>query len=45
MKLSRSTEFERLGNGEEYAGLGQRLFATDAGEFGLLETRSVAFNA
>jgi type VI secretion system protein ImpE len=45
MKLSRTTEFEQLGAGEEYAGLGQRLLATDAGEFGLLETRSVTFNA
>ena len=43
IRLSRKTEWEEAGEGF-YFGKGQRLFATDAGEYPLLETLVVKFN-
>jgi type VI secretion system protein ImpE len=40
--LARRTEWQDIGGGE-YAGLGQRMFATDAGEYPLLDTRLITF--
>jgi type VI secretion system protein ImpE len=40
LKLSRRTEWTDAGS-ETYVGLGQKMFATDMGEFSLLDVRSV----
>ena len=42
IRLARRTDWTE-GAGGEYRGLGQRLLATDAGEFPLLQTRAVVF--
>ena len=42
MKLSRTTEWEDVGN-ETFAGLGQRLFATDKTEVSIMDTRNFQF--
>lgn len=42
IKLSRKTVWQDQGN-ELFTGLGQRLLATDAGEFPLLDTRTIEF--
>lgn len=42
MKLSRSTEWEDVGN-QTFAGLGQRLFVTDTTEVSLMDTRNFQF--
>ena len=42
LKLSRRTEWTDAGS-ETYLGLGQKMFATDAGEFSLLDVRSIDF--
>lgn len=42
MKLSRSTAWEDLG-GEVFAGLGQRLFATDQSEVSIMDARNFQF--
>ncbi|GAB2549048.1 type VI secretion system accessory protein TagJ [Rhodanobacter koreensis] len=42
--LARRTDWTDLG-GECYAGSGQRMLATDAGEYPLLDIRSISFNA
>ena len=43
LRLSRMTEWRELGP-STYAGIGQRMWATDAGEFALLDTREIVFN-
>ncbi len=43
IKLAKVTEWEDLGS-ETYAGHGQRLFATDAGDLALMDLREVTFN-
>jgi type VI secretion system protein ImpE len=40
IQLARRTEWTQL-SGEFYWGLGQRFFATDAGEYPILETRTI----
>jgi len=40
LRLSRMTEWRELGPAT-YAGVGQRMWATDAGEFALLDTREI----
>jgi type VI secretion system protein ImpE len=40
LRLARKTEWQSLG-GEHYAGLGQRVFSSDADEIGLLEVREL----
>lgn len=42
--LARKTEWLEIGDGA-YAGLGQRMFVTDAGEFPLLQCRELSFGA
>lgn len=42
IRMSRKTEWRELAE-SSYAGLGQRLLATDAGEYPLLEVREIAF--
>ena len=42
IRMSRKTEWRELAE-SSYAGLGQRLLATDAGEYSLLEVREIAF--
>jgi len=42
--LARRTDWSDLG-GECFAGCGQRMLATDAGEYPLLDIRSITFNA
>ncbi|WP_310385756.1 type VI secretion system accessory protein TagJ [Roseateles sp.] len=44
LALSRSTEWRSSGV-DEFVGLGQRLFATDAADFALMDIRSVTLNA
>jgi type VI secretion system protein ImpE len=41
--LSRRTEWSGLGN-DQYRGIGQRLWATDADDIALMDVRSVVFN-
>ncbi len=43
IQLGRRTEWIELG-GDSYAGLGQRLLATDAGEYPLLDVRHISFD-
>ena len=43
LRLSRSTEWTDLGH-EHVAGLGQRMWLTDSGEYALLDVRRVSFN-
>ncbi len=43
IKLAKVTEWEDLGS-DTYAGHGQRLFATDAGDLALMDLREVTFN-
>jgi len=43
IKLAKVTEWVDLGS-DTYAGHGQRLFATDAGDIALMDLREVAFN-
>ena len=43
LMLARKTAWEEAG--QDYFGLGQRMFATDAGEFALMDLRSLSFNA
>lgn len=43
IRMSRKTEWREL-SGSSYAGLGQRLLATDAGEYSLLEVREITFD-
>jgi type VI secretion system protein ImpE len=46
LALSRSTEWRSRGAADdEFIGLGQRLFATDAADFALMDIRSVLLNA
>jgi len=42
--LARRTDWLDLGN-ECYAGCGQRMLTTDAGDYPLLDIRSITFNA
>ena len=42
MKLSRTTEWEDLGN-DMFAGLGQRLLTTDQSDVSLMDTRNFQF--
>ena len=42
IRMSRKTEWRELAE-SSYAGLGQRLLATDTGEYSLLEVREIAF--
>lgn len=42
IRMSRKTEWRELAD-SSYAGLGQRLLTTDAGEYPLLEVREIAF--
>ena len=42
LRLSRMTEWRELGP-ETYVGVGQRMWATDVGEFALLDTREIVF--
>ena len=42
--LARKTSWEQIGE-EMYQGLGQRVFFTDAGDYGLLDIRRIAFNS
>ena len=42
LQLARKTEWQDAGS-DEYRGLGQRVFATDGGEFGLCDVRKIAF--
>lgn len=42
IKLARRTEW--LEHGGDYRGIGQRLFATDAGEYALLDVRRIEFD-
>lgn len=44
IQLARKTEWVSLG-GEQYAGLGQRVLATDQGDFGLLDLRELTLAA
>jgi type VI secretion system protein ImpE len=44
LRLSRMTEWREVGP-STYAGIGQRMWATDAGEFALLDTREIVFSA
>jgi len=44
IRMSRKTEWRELAEAS-YAGLGQRLLATDAGEYSLLEVRDITFDA
>ncbi len=44
VRLARKTDWRQLGS-DAYAGLGQRIIATDAAEAGLLEIRSVRIGA
>jgi type VI secretion system protein ImpE len=44
VKLSRKTEWTDVG-AETFTGLGQRTFATDGGEYPLLEVRSIVFTS
>jgi type VI secretion system protein ImpE len=43
-KLSRKTDWQSH-PGETYFGIGQRMLATDAGEYPLLEVREIVFDA
>lgn len=43
LRLSRMTEWRELGPAT-HAGIGQRMWATDAGEFALLDTREIVFS-
>jgi type VI secretion system protein ImpE len=43
LRLSRMTTWRDLGS-ETYVGVGQRMWATDAGEFALLDTREIHFS-
>lgn len=43
LQLARATEWSQV-DGETFLGLGQRMFATDAGEHPLLETREIVFD-
>lgn len=43
LALARVTEWESLKDGV-YTGVGQRLLTTDAGDFALMDTRSITFN-
>ena len=43
IRMARKTEWTERGEGV-YVGAGQRLFATDAGEYPLLEVRSISFS-
>ncbi|QHQ36551.1 type VI secretion system accessory protein TagJ [Algicella marina] len=42
-KLSRSTEWQDLG-GETFVGIGQRMMATEAGDFPLMDIREITFD-
>ena len=44
IRLSRKTEWQDLG-GDVYHGMGQRMLATDAGEYPLLEVRDIMLNS
>jgi type VI secretion system protein ImpE len=44
IRMSRKTEWRELAE-SSYAGLGQRLLATDANEYSLLEVRDIVFDA
>ena len=44
IRLARKTEWTDLGS-ENYTGLGQRMLATDGGDFALLDVRSIKFDA
>jgi len=48
IRLSRKTEWEQLGDGDAadglYCGMGQRMLATDAGEFALLDIRQLVLH-
>jgi type VI secretion system protein ImpE len=44
IQMARKTEWTALG-GEQYAGLGQRVLATDQGDFGLLDLRDLTLAA
>ena len=44
LKLARRTDWLSQ-PADTYLGLGQRMFATDAGEYPLLETREIVFDA
>jgi type VI secretion system protein ImpE len=44
LRMSRKTEWRELAD-SSYAGLGQRLLATDASEYSLLEVRDIVFDA
>lgn len=44
LKLSRRTDWQSQ-PADTYLGLGQRMFATDAGEYSLLEIREIVFDA
>jgi type VI secretion system protein ImpE len=43
LRLARKTDWQSIDE-ETYFGIGQRMFATDAGEFALLDTRSIELN-
>lgn len=45
VRLSRRTEWREVDGGSAFLGLGQRMIATDAGEYPLLEVRSLEFDA
>lgn len=44
IRLSRKTEWADLDGGTTFAGLGQRMLATDVGEYPILEVRSLVFD-
>jgi type VI secretion system protein ImpE len=44
LRLARKTEWEAQGE-DSYVGFGQRMFATDAGEYALMEVRDVVFDS
>lgn len=44
VRLSRKTEWVDLDGGSTFAGLGQRMLATDVGEYPILEVRSLVFD-
>jgi type VI secretion system protein ImpE len=43
LRLSRMTTWQQLGP-ESFVGIGQRMWATDVGEFALLDTREITFS-
>ena len=44
IRMARRTEWQALGD-EQFSGLGQRMFATDCGEFSLLDMRHIEFRS